>query len=84
MSKKTAHQNIDWGIHVRHAPWGNGVKKNTCALIRERANGKLPKRLRKVKENLERRRVSHASTLKALPATVNPLSFRQPGSMKGF
>lgn len=34
-------------------------------------------------KHLGERRVAHSATIKSLPNTVNPASFRAPGSMKG-
>jgi hypothetical protein len=42
----------------------------------------MAKILRKTRDKLNTRRNAHAATLKSLPSTVNPVSYRQPGSMK--
>jgi len=42
----------------------------------------MGKSLKKVRKKLNARRNDHAMTLKSLPSNVNPVSYRQPGSMK--
>ena len=42
----------------------------------------MGKILRKAQARLNARRNAHSKTLASLPANVNPLSYRQPGSMK--
>lgn len=67
---------ISRSIHPRNWIGGNGKVSNTCA---PRKNAKYYNRaLRK----LEIRRQSYDSTIKSLPGSVNPASFRRPGSMK--
>lgn len=76
---RAAHANVEVGIHVRNAPWGNRVKKNTSKPPKDKPG----KRLRKARANLERRRIAHDATIKSLPAATPASAFRKPGSMKG-
>ena len=57
--------------------WLGGGKKNTC--LPWKGKGKLAKK----RQRLGERRAAHSTTLRSLPTSVNPLSFRTPGSMKG-
>lgn len=55
----------------------DGRVKNTCAPRNPKRKGPLAKR----QARLATRRLSHSQTLKSLPANVNPLAFKAPGSM---